>query len=233
MHTMACMQQQERALIFMRERVGAAYCAACLGRELALSPLEAENAIWALQQSRAFVMRSGQCSSCLRHKRVVSASPEKAVLAPEAAVIALLLERPGEEFCDACLAFGSDVSLEEARRGIVYIHPLPEFTRRNGECSVCGRAKTVVSAVPQPYPEGAERPDLAQMPTGTVHYRGWRIDILSYRMRGGWRPFVAIQSPTRLVVPSSPSAFREAFASRAEADQSALDRATEWIDKRY
>jgi hypothetical protein len=227
------MDTQARALIFMRERVGAGYCAACLGRELGLTPLESENALWTLQQSRAFVIRNAQCSSCLRQKRIVIAAPENAIIPAEAAVIAFLLERPGEEFCDACLAFGSDVSLEGARRATVYVHSLNDFSRRNAECSVCGRTKPVVAAMPLPQPANGDWPNLAQMPTGTVHYRGWRIDILSYRMRDGWRPFVAIQTPERLVVPASPSAFREAFASRAEADQFALERATEWIDKRY
>ena len=58
------------------------------------------------------------------------------------------------------------------------------------------------------------------------------FDILSYQMHEGWRPFVAIQSAQRVIVPASPSVFREAFPTRAEADEFALEGAREWIDKR-
>jgi hypothetical protein len=43
----------------------------------------------------------------------------------------------------------------------------------------------------------------------------------------------AIQSPPRLIVPASPTVFREAFPTRAEADEFALQQAREWIDKRH
>jgi hypothetical protein len=227
------MTSQERTQTFLREHIGEAYCAACLGRELGLTPFEAQNVIWTLQESPTFSLRSGQCASCLRAKRVLTAAPENVVIGAEATVVAFLLARRGEAFCDACLAFGTELSLEEARRAIVYLEPLLEFSRHGGQCSVCGRARAVMTAVVAgDEPETMGGTDLKRMVTGTVHHRGWRIDILSYEMRTGWRPFVAIQSPLRVIVPASPSVFREAFPTRAEADEFALRRAKEWIDKR-
>jgi len=221
--------------MFLRERVGEAFCGACLGRHLGLTPFEAQNGMWTLQESPGFMRRSAQCGSCLRSKRVLSAVAEKAVLGPEAAVVGFLLGRRGEAFCDACVAFGTDLSLQDARRAIVYLEPLHEFRGgRTGECSVCGRTRTVVVALVLGGEETAIRGgSLPRMATGTVHYRGWRIEILSYQMHEGWRPFVAIQSPLRLIVPASPTVFREAFATRAEADEFALQQAREWIDKRH
>ncbi|HEV8615078.1 MAG TPA: hypothetical protein VGU22_06250 [Methylomirabilota bacterium] len=224
----------ERTQQFLRERTGEAFCAACLGRELTLTPFEAQNVVWTLQESPGFVLHSAQCASCLRNKRVLTAAPEKAVVGPEAAVVGFLLGRRGEPFCDACVAFAADLSLQDARRAIGYLEPLHEFSGRTGECSACGRTKTVVVALVSGPEETATRGvALSRMVTGTVHYRGWRIDILSYEMQEGWRPFVAIQSPLRLIVPASPSVFREAFPTRAEADEFALQRAREWIDKRH
>ena len=34
------------------------------------------------------------------------------------------------------------------------------------------------------------------MLTGTVQYKGWRVDLLSYQITSGWRPFVLIKGPT-------------------------------------
>ena len=219
--------------MFLRERVGEAFCGACLGRDVGLTPFEAQNVMWTLQESPGFMLRSAQCGSCLRSKRVLSAVAEQAVLGPEAAVVGFLLSRRGEAFCDACVAFGTDLSLHDARRAIVYLEPLHEFKGgRTGECSVCGRTKTVVVALVSEE-TGRRGVSLARMTTGTVDYRGWRIDILSYQMQEGWRPFVAIQSPLRLIVPASPTVFREVFPTRAEADEFALKQAREWIDKRH
>ena len=224
---------EERAQTYIREHPGAAYCAACLGRDLRLSPFEAQNVIWRLQESSAYVLRSGQCTSCQRTRRVLSEAPETAIIGDEASVIVFLFAHTGQTFCDACLAFGADLSLEAARRSVGYIDALPEFSRRQDECSVCGRRKSVVSAVGTLNSDAAGyASDLADMVTGTVRHRGWRIDIMSYQTPAGWRPFVAIQSPRRLVVPNAPTVFRDAFPTRSEADAFALARAKEWIDKR-
>ncbi len=227
------MTAEERAQSYIRERAGTAYCAACLGRDLRLTPFEAQNVMWRLQESPAFLLRSGQCSSCQRTRRVLSEAPDAEIIGCEVTVIAFLLSRAGEAFCDACLAFGTELSLEEARRSAAYLKALPEFSHADGECSVCGRSRPVAVAAGAVNGNGAEHAsELADMVTGTVRYRGWRIDILSYEMRSGWRSFVAIQSPQRVVVPHSAAASREAFPTRAEADAFALQRAKEWIDKR-
>jgi hypothetical protein len=226
------MSARERVEAFLRERGAAAYCAACLGRDAKIAPLETQNAMWALHDSPGFVLRTGACSSCRRTKRVIAAATQKAVTGPEAAVISFLLGRRGEDLCDACLALGAKVSLEEARHAVVYLQALPEFSRRTGRCGDCGRTTPVIAAPAIEAGVDGEAGDAAGMVSGTVRYRGWRIDILSYRLGDRWRPFVAINAPARVAVPGSLSAFREEFATRAEADHFALARAREWIDKR-
>jgi hypothetical protein len=194
------MSARERVEAFLRERGAAAYCAACLGRDAKIAPLETQNAMWALHDSPGFVLRTGACSSCRRTKRVI--------------------------------ALGAKVSLEEARHAVVYLQALPEFSRRTGRCGDCGRTTPVIAAPAIEAGVDGEAGDAAGMVSGTVRYRGWRIDILSYRLGDRWRPFVAINAPARVAVPGSLSAFREEFATRAEADHFALARAREWIDKR-
>lgn len=65
-----------------------------------------------------------------------------------------------------------------------------------------------------------------------MHYRGWRIDVLSYLVAGGWRPFSVIHGPDRAVVPDAATLW-DPVSTKAEADDYAVAKAREWIDKRF
>jgi hypothetical protein len=181
-------------------------------------------------------MRTAKCVSCGRAKRVIAAVGGFALLGPEAHVVAFLLANRGFAFCTACVAFANEISLDDAQRVAAYLQPLPEFQRlATGTCSVCARAtKSVVSAVgpPPEAPGDGDGDDPACVGASTVHYRGWRIDLLSYRVEAGWRPFIVIHGPDRAVVPDAATLW-DPVPTKAEADAYAAGKAREWIDKRF
>jgi hypothetical protein len=71
------------------------------------------------------------------------------------------------------------------------------------------------------------------MLTGSVQYKGWRLDMLSYQIAAGWRPFVLIKGPLDARLPDAPSLLSSTFPSKGAADDHALKVAMDWIDKRY
>jgi hypothetical protein len=222
---------------FLKSHVGFDICSFCLGRELGIDSFLARNVVWELQASPGYQMRTAKCVSCGRGKRVIAAVNGFALLGPEAHVVSFLLSNKGFAFCNACLAFANELSLDDAQRVASYLQPLPEFERlATGQCSVCARAtKPVISAI------GAASADLplhdravglALAGASTVHYRGWRIDVLSYRVATGWRPFTVIHGSETAMVPEAATLW-DPVATKAEADDYALTKARDWIDKRY
>jgi hypothetical protein len=231
------MKDQEKIVVFLKDHVGFHFCSFCLGRELGIDSFSARNVVWELQASPGYQLRTTKCVSCVRSKRVIAAVGGFALLGPEAHVVAFLLANRGLAFCNACLAFGNELSLDDAERVASYLAPLPEFERPPaGECSVCGRStKPVVIAIDSPADEhiASRDPDgLASVGSSIVHYRGWRIDILSYKVPSGWRPFVVIHGPDKAVVPDAATLW-DPVASKADADEYAVAKAREWIDKRF
>lgn len=232
------MSDHEKISTFLKAHVGFNFCSFCLGRELAIDSFAARNAVWELQALPGYQMRTTRCVSCDRSKRVITAVGGFAVLGPEAHVVAFLLAHVGFAFCDACLAFANEISLDAAQRVTSHLAPLPEFARlHKGACSVCTRAtKPTISAIASVREEVTrDRYDidgLASVGTSTVHYRGWRIDVLSYRVAVGWRPFIVIHGPEKVVVPEAAS-WWDPVATKDEADRYAVARAEEWIDKRF
>ena len=231
------MKDQEKIANFLQAHVGFHFCSFCLGRELSIDSFSARNIVWELQASPGYEMRTTKCVSCVRAKRVIAAMGGFALLGPEAHVVAFLLANKGLAFCNACLAFGNEMSLEDAQRVAEYLSPLPEFERlASGECSVCARStRPVIFAIGTAADKKAlaRNPDgLASVACSTVHYRGWRIDTLSYMVPAGWRPFVVIHGPQKAVVPDAATLW-DPVPTKQEADQYAVTRAQEWIDKRF
>ena len=74
---------------------------------------------------------------------------------------------------------------------------------------------------------------IAALVTGTVHYNGWRIDLHSYRVVDGWRPFVIIKGATFGMTADAPSVLWSVVPTHAQADTLALEAAKDWIDKKY
>lgn len=233
----AAMKDQDKIVTFLQEHVGFHFCSFCLSRDVGIDSFVARNVVWELQASPGYQMRTTKCVSCVRSKRVIAAVSGFALLGPEAHVVAFLLGNKGLTFCNACLAFANEISLEDAERVATYLEPLPEFERlAAGECSVCGRStKPVLSAVPSVGAEHGANHDsngLASVDSTITHYRGWRIDLLSYRVQTGWRPFIVIHGPEKSVVPEAATLW-DPVPTKAEADEFAVARAKDWIDKRF
>jgi hypothetical protein len=230
------MTDQEKVSTFLQAHVGFDFCSFCLSREVGIDSFTGRNAVWELQASPGYQMRTAKCVACVRSKRVIAAVGGFALLGAEAHIVAFLLANKGFAFCNACLAFANEVSLEDAQRVAAYLQPLPEFERlTSGECSVCTRTKPVMSALSSPgdeHPSTLNGHHLASVGSATVHYRGWRIDVLSYRVLTGWRPFIVIHGPERAVVPAAATLW-DPVATKAEADDYAVAKAREWIDKRF
>jgi hypothetical protein len=93
---------------------------------------------------------------------------------------------------------------------------------------VCARHTTIVAA--RSFDDAATD-RITQLVTGTVPYRGWRIDVLSYRVTNAWRPFVLVKGPASAHTPEAPSVMWSLFPTKAEADADGLQAAKDWIDK--
>ena len=230
------MTDQAKIAAFLKAHVGFHFCSFCLGQELAIDSFCARDAVWELQAAPGYQMRTLKCVSCGRSKRVIAAVGGFALLGPEAHVVAFLLGNRGLGFCNACLAFANEISLEDAQRVAAYLQPLPEFQRpAAGECSVCARTtKPIISALGSAADAGAHdgADALASVASSTIRYRGWRVDVLSYRVEAGWRPFIVIHGPDRSVVPDAATLW-DAVPTKAEADDYGVTKAREWIDKRF
>lgn len=223
---------RERVQAFLAAHPGLPFCAPCIGGRVSLSTQLVREMAWILEQDRRFRFRSGECVECLRRRRVIEAVAPRAVVGAKPEIVAFLLENRGVRMCDACVAFGTRHSLTDCRRSIGELVGLPEFQGVEGRCDVCHRpARTVMAlsaGVTGEFPalEAASLSDVGR----TVAYRGWTIDLLSYRLARGWRPFVLIRGASMALVPDAPSLMMMVFDSRGEADDHALKRASEWID---
>jgi hypothetical protein len=222
------MTAQERVEGHLRKHEGLFFCAACVAHELGIPPFEGRSILWTLQALPGFEMKGTKCVSCLRGKRTIRYVGGHSIAGASAQVILFLLSNHDIYLCEPCVAFAVEVSLAEVRRVVGYVAPLPEFDRRDGQCTVCARHTTIVAAR---LSDDAATDRLTELVTGTVAYRGWRIDLLSYRVSEGWRPFVLIKGPLNAHAPDAPSVMWSVLPSKAEADADALQAAKGWIDK--
>jgi hypothetical protein len=224
------MTDRDKVSAFLQAHVGSYFCSLCVSREVRIDSFTARDLVWQLQQLPGYEMRSAKCVSCGRRKRLIAAVGGFALLGPEAHVVSFLVTNKGFAFCNACVAFANEISLQEAERVLAHLRPLPEFERlAASECSVCARRRPVISALS--YAGNAIAPTRLAASGPTVHYHGWRIDVLSYEVAGGWRPFVVIHKPEPATVPEAATLWDPA-PTKAEADDHAVTKAREWIDKR-
>lgn len=215
---------------FLRDHRGFSFCAHCLGRELKARPAVMRDAMWTLEREAAFQIRTAQCVSCLLTKRVIRYEEPGSETSLQCRVIDFLVQSAGQMFCPTCVAFAVDVALFEARRVLSYLEPLDEFLRKEAPCAACGRWHAVIG-VRTSHAETTERLDESgAIFDGRFTYRGVRIDVLSFRVPEGWRPFVLIKSASGTAVPDTPLLL-DVVATKAEADSLAVDHARLWIDK--
>jgi hypothetical protein len=133
------MTEQERAESFLRKHTDLFFCAACLAHELNLTTFHGRSLLWKLQALPDYEMRGGKCVNCTRGKRAIRHVGGFGILGPSGQVAAFLLTNKGIEFCDACLAFATECSLDEVRRIVNSLESLPEYERHDGKCTVCSR----------------------------------------------------------------------------------------------
>ena len=222
------MTAQERIEAHLRKHEGLFFCASCLAHEIGIPAFEGRSVAWTLQALPSFEMRGAKCVSCLRGKRGIRYVGGQNVVGVPAQVVLFLLTNRGIYLCDACIAFALELSLPEVRPVVRYVAPLAEFDRRDGQCTVCARHTTIVAARSFDV-DSTDR--LTELVTGTVQYRHLRIDLLSYRVSEGWRPFVLIKGAITASRPEAPSVLWSILPTKAEADSEALQAATDWIDK--
>ncbi|MBM4439492.1 MAG: hypothetical protein FJ027_03660 [Candidatus Rokubacteria bacterium] len=217
----------------LRTHAGFGFCAHCLARELGASPATMRDAMWSLEPLAEYDVRTAQCVSCLLTKRVIRhQAPTSEAEAPRR-VIELLLKHPGAPYCTSCIAFATDMALPEARRIVGYFEPLDGFRRETAACSDCGRWQPVIALADGGAGDSARVAALGEVASGQVRHRGFRIDLLSFRTGGGWRPFALVKTTAGALVPDAPALFFEAAASKAEADELAVRQARDWLDKSF
>ena len=216
----------------LQAQAGFFFCAHCLARVLGSSPASMRDAMWSLEALEPYTVRTAQCVSCLLTKRVIRFDPPSQDVEASRRIVETLINTPGEPICTTCLAFAADMALPDARRLVSYLEGLPDFRVQTAACSVCGRWLPAVMA----QPNASEDPDrvtrVGDTVSGTIRYRGFRIDLLSFRMGEGWRPFALVKSAEGARVPSVPALMFAVAPSKATADAMAAEHARDWIDKR-
>ena len=217
----------------LRGRPGYGFCTHCLARELGVAPRFIREGMWRLEPHEAFGIRTQQCVSCLLTKRVIRY--DEVPKEPDTArrVIEFLVEASGFAYCATCVAFAVDVALADAKRLLGYLEPVDQFHRKEAPCAACARWQPVFGFAGGENPDAAELAALSDALAGHVRYRGFRIDLLSFRTSEGWRPFALIKSSTGALTPDVPAIVMDLTAAKFEADDVAAARAREWIDKRF
>ena len=175
-------------------------------------------------------MKGRRCVSCSHGKRTIRHVAGLDVLSATSHVVVFLLTNRGIYLCDSCLAFATELSLSDVRQIVASLQALDEFDHRDGACTVCGRVTRLTGGAPD---DSTDPEHIKQLVTGIAPYRGWRIDLLSYRVKDGWRPFALIKGPAGAVVPDVPSLLWHTQASKVAADDEALIAAKGWIDKTF
>jgi hypothetical protein len=187
--------------------------------------------MWALEAEPEFLIRIAQCVSCLLTKPVIRSDEGAAAGHGPHRVLEFLVQSSSEAFCASCVAFTTDLALQDVRRIFQIIEPIPQIQSGNGSCAACGRWQSVVRATIDAESDAQRVSEVGDVLSGHVRHRGLRIDLLSYRVGDRWRPFALVRSSLGALSPDVPP-IRETVATKIDADELAAARAREWIDKR-
>ena len=217
----------------MRSRPGFSFCAHCLARELHLPVAEVRDAMWTLEPDPAFSIRTAQCVSCLLVKRVVRHEEPADDLGEARKLVQFIVHAKGLAYCQTCLAFAADLALASVRHALLLLEGMPEIKRHEATCEVCGRWQTVVASSSETVSRTeADDAALGDVVRGCVRHRGYRVDLLSFRVAGGWRPLALIKTVFGAVCPDAPAIMLTLTPTKLEADELAASEARAWIDKR-
>ena len=222
----------EELTAYLRSQPGFSFCTHCLARELKARPAVMREAMWALESRPLFHIRTTQCVSCLLSKPVIRYEERASDVEAPRRVIEFLLQAPGVDFCHTCVAFSTDLALEDVRRIVHNLELVHEFQREETECSACGRRQPVVRM----RSDGAVDPErvttIGDVVAGSLRHRGYRIDLLSFWTGDGWRPFALVKTGHGVHVVDAPPILLGLMPTKFEADELAATQAREWIDKR-
>jgi hypothetical protein len=216
---------------YLRDRPAFGFCTHCLARELGVPPAELRDVMVSLEGEPVFQVATAECVSCLLTKRVILYEERTAAQAPRR-VIDFLVQMAGAPFCASCVAFSTDLPLADTRRILQNLAGVAEFRRAEAICDACGRWQMTVSFPAETVADTERMDEIGSVLTGHVRYRGLRIDLLSFRVPEGWRPFAVVKTAAGALAPDVPAIVLEVVATRAEADELAFAQAREWIDKR-
>jgi CheY-like chemotaxis protein len=225
------MTDQERAETYLRKHPDVSLCAACIGHELRIPPVAARSILWVLPRRPGYEMQGAKCARCLRGKRTIRYVGGGHPLGAAPPVVDFLLDNAGITLCAACLALAAGASLVDVRRIVPLLAPLPEFDVSEGPCVVCRREGLITVAFTT---SGGDAVSDAILTPTRAHGGGVRIDVLSYRTAGGWRPYVSIKVARNSDAwrPSEPpSLLRTLHPTKPDADAAALRAAEMWLDR--
>jgi hypothetical protein len=217
----------------LRASPGCWFCVHCLARDLKERVDLIRDVAAVLQSSDTFEVRTAQCVSCLLVKRTIRYEEHTSEVDVLRRVIHFLIASPGLAFCPSCVAFAADLALGDAKRILVQLEDVAEFPRSDAACSACGRWQRVIGAVGGAGADEADGVAVGSVVSGRICHRGFRVDLLSYRTRDGWRPFALVRTLHGPLVPDVPPVVLSLVSTKVEADTVARDRACEWIDKRF
>ena len=216
----------------LRARHGFFLCAHCLARDVHLPVAQVREAMWALEPDPTFPVRTAQCVGCLTVRRVIRYEEPSNDLDEAPTLVQFVMQHGGTAHCPTCLAFSTDLPLATARRALLLLEGIAGIERKEGTCAVCGRWQTVVVSTEQAdLPETHESPN-GDVISGRIRYHGHRIDLLSFRVNGGWRPLALIKTALGAHCPDAPTVMLTLMPTKLEADEFAASEARAWIDKR-
>ena len=230
-HAGSSISETETLADHLRARQGFFFCAHCLARDVQLPVGRIREAMWALEPDPTFPVRTAQCVGCLTVKRVIRHEEPSDDLGEARRLVQFVMQHSGVGHCPTGLAFASDLPLASVRRTLLLLEGVVGIERKEGTCAVCGRWQTVVVSTGQAdLPETRESPN-GDVISGLVRYRGHRIDLLSFRVNGGWRPLALIKTALGARCPDAPTVMLTLMSTKLEADQIAAREARAWIDK--
>ena len=218
---------------YLRTHPGYSFCVHCLARDLRTPVGLLRKAMWTLEVSEAFRVRTAQCVSCLLTKRVISHETPSGDEEIPRRVIDFLTKSIGQAFCPRCVAFATDVALADVKRLLLDLEPVAEFARHKAPCSACGRWLRLIGSGRQEDIGSSRVEERIDLVSGRILYRGLRIDLLSFRSSEGWRPFALVRRGNGASVPNAPVVVLGLEPTKMAADRVAASRAREWIDLRY
>ena len=231
----------------LQEHAGSRFCYACLTAVLGMTHEQLRRASWHIKNESGMSIGPGRCCVCRRRGvslvvrdgilRAPRRQPDESSAITQAdaltaRVIAFIAASRGEALCAACIALSTELTLADSQRILGQLGEIPEFLLEEAVCSLCGRQKQAVRM------RSAEPLDPAHAPAAGAmgraeRYRGWDIEVLSFKTGAGWRPLALVSREGRTRRPDMPALVFGLSPTKHEADEVAINEVRAWIDKQF